>query len=319
MKKILIVLLIPALLLSCKSKKKSLQGEEAVEVSDFIDFFPETSLPARIGDTTLTRRETDSVLISYKIFTQFVPDSVLIKDFGKGVRPKIYPVYRTREKGKEIYLIVKAVHGNKRVGYLACFSNEEKYLNAMPLIRLGFDSRTNAYGMLDNKFQITTYREKKNGAEIQFKRNVYIFNSATNAFTLIMTEPNEEMIEQIINPIDTLQKKNKLSGDYVKDKRNFVSIRDAKKTGELLFFIHFEKDNGECTGEIKGMLHLDAKNIAHYKEPGNPCALEFTFGTSSLAIKETGGCGSFRNIKCFFEGSYPKKPVPKSKPPSKKK
>ena len=311
MKKFLVFLLLSFLLVNCKSKKTSLQDEDSVEVTDFIEFFPETTLPVRIGDTTLNRKTTDSLQIGYKIFTQFIPDSILAKDFGKGVKPKLYPLGKTRENGKEFYLFIKAVSGTKRVGYLACFSKEEEYLSALPIVRVGFEKSTSAFGLLDNKFQITTYRERKTGADFNFKRNVYIFNSSAKSFTLIMTEPNEEIIESIINPIDTFQRKNKFSGDYVKDKRNFISVRDAKKANELLFFVHFEKDNGNCVGELKGTIRLVSKSTAQYQEPGNPCALEFNFATTSVSMAETGGCGSFRDIKCFFEGKFPKKSVPK--------
>ncbi len=319
MKKFLVFLLFTLLLLNCKSKKTSLQDEDSVEVTDFIDFFPETPLPVRIGDTTLNRKTTDSLLIGYKIFTQFIPDSILAKDFGKGIKPKLYPLGRTMEKGKETYLFIKAVSGTKRVGYLACFSKEEEYLAALPIVRVGFDRSTSAYGLLDNKFQITTYRERKTGSDFQFKRNVYIFNNSASSFTLIMTEPNEEIIENVINPIDTFQRKNKFSGDYVKDKRNFISIRDARKANELMFFVHFEKDNGNCVGELKGTIRLVSKTKAQYQEPGNPCALEFNFTTTAISMIETGGCGSYRDIKCFFEGRYPKKTVPKTSVTPKKK
>ena len=320
MNKFLVFLLFTLLLVNCKSKKTSLQDEEdSVEVTDFIDFFPETALPVRIGDTTLNRKTSDSLLIGYKIFTQFIPDSILAKDFGKGIKPKLYPLGKTMEKGKEIYLFIKAVSGAKRVGYLACFNQDEEYLAALPIVRVGFDRSTSAYGLLDNKFQITTYRERKAGTEFHFKRNVYIFNNSAGSFTLIMTEPNEEIIENIINPIDTFQLKHKFSGDYVKDKRNFISVRDGKKANELLFFVHFEKDNGNCVGELKGTIRVISKTLAQYQEPGNPCALEFNFATSSLSLVETGGCGSYRDIKCFFEGRYPKKPVPKTPVTPKKK
>ena len=140
-----------------------------------------------------------------------------------------------------------------------------------------------------------------------FKRNIYIYNSGANIFTLILTEPNEEAITTIFNPIDTLARKNKFSGDYVKDKRNFIAVRDGKKESELLFFVHFEKDKGECTGELKGTAKIASGKIARYQEVGNPCSIEFTFNSSNIVMKEVQGCGSYRDIKCFFEGSYIRK------------
>lgn len=313
MKNLVLIALLPLFLLSCKGRKKVLQDDDIVTIADFIEFFPDAALPVRVADTTLTRKTTDSSLIGYKIFIQFIPDSVLARDFGKGVKPKLYPIGKAREKNKETYLFIKAVNGSKRIGYLACFDKDNRYLQAMPLVQTDQDPGTSTYGSLDSKFQITTYREKKQGNESRFKRNVYIFNSTTNQFMLIMTEPNEEMIEKVINPIDTLARKNKWTGDYVKDPKNFISFRDGKRAGELLFFVHFEKDNGTCKGELKGSALPGAKNTATFTDSGNPCSLEFSFEGNVVTMKETGGCGKYRDIKCFFEGSFRKKAEPKPK------
>lgn len=299
----------------CKDNKKvSLTGEEPVEVEDFIEFFPESKLPVVVADTTLSKKVSDSLLIAYSVFTQFVPDTILKKDFNKA-KPKIYPLGRVKEKGKETYLFARAVQGTKRVGYLVTFDNDDKYLNTLRLVRSG-ENYSHVYGSLDKKFQITTYRERKNAeGGVSFKRNVYIYNNASNEFTLILTEPNEEMTEDVLNPIDTLSQKNKYTGDYPANKKNFISFRDGKNTSEILFFTHFEKNKGECVGELKGTARFVSSKKAVYKEAGNPCTLEFTFTTSSVYMKEVEGCGSYRDIRCFFEGTYPKK---KSKPAKKK-
>ena len=317
MNRFLLVLCVLAwIAVGCKDKKKiSLTGEEPVEVTDFIEFFPEAKLPVLIADTTLSRKISDSLLIAYSVFTQFVPDSVLKKDFNK-LKPKIYPLGRVKEKGRETYLFVKAIQGTKRLAYLVTFDNNDKYLNTLRLLRSGEDY-SKVYGSLDKKFQITTYRERKNATgDITFKRNVYIYNNASNDFTLILTEPNDEIMEDVLNPIDTLSQKNKYTGDYPANKKNFISFRDGKNSSEILFFTHFEKNKGECVGEIKGAARFISSKKAVYKEAGNPCTLEFTFTTSSVYMKEVEGCGSFRDIRCFFEGTYPKK---KNKPAKKNK
>ncbi len=297
------------ILAGCKDDKKiSLTGEEPVEVTDFIEFFPEVELPLTIADTTLTKKiSNDSLLISYEVFSQFVPDSVLKKDFA-AAKPKLYPLARAAEKGKETYLFVKAIQGNKRIAYVITFNKKNEYLNALAIVRTGQDYTT-YYARLDRKFQLTTYRERKdkNGDITSFKRNVYIYNSASNDFTLILTEPNQEIIDEIINPIDTLPQKNKYTGDYLTNKKNIVSFRDGRNSSEILFFTHFEKNKGECVGELKGTARFISSKTARYKEVGNPCTLEFTFTASSVAMKEIEGCGSYRNIQCFFEGTYPKK------------
>lgn len=297
----------------CNDKKKtSLTGEEPVEVADFIEFFPEIKLPFVVSDAILAKKPNDSALIAYSVFTQFVPDSVLKKDFGK-IKPKLYPLGRVVEKGREIYLFVKAVAGLKRAGYIVTFDKNDKYLNTLPLVKTG-ENYTTSYGSLDKKFQITTYRERKSktGA-VTYKKNVFIYNNASNDFTLILTDPNEEIMEDIINPIDTLAHKNKYTGDYPADKKNFISFRDGKNPSEILFFVHFEKSKDECVGELKGTARFVSAKKAYYKESGNPCTLEFTFSPTAVVMKEVEGCGSHRNIKCFFEGTYPKKKIKPSK------
>jgi hypothetical protein len=301
---------------ACKDKKRSLQSDEAT-VADFIEFYPQVSLPIMIPDSLLQRKPNDSLEISHNTFTRFIPDSIFKKDFGKSAVPKTYALARAVEKGKEKYLFTEAVAGSKRVAYLACFSNDDKFLKAMPLVRTGFEHYSSAYGLLDSKFQITTYHDtKKANGELVFKRNIYFYDRNSDNFTLIVTEPNEEIIQDVINPIDTLPAQHKYAGDYVQNSRNYISIRDGKNASELQIFVHFEKNNGECTGEIKGTARLVTPTIAQYSRGDNPCLLELAFGSNGnkITMKEKGGCGSFRDITCFFEGSFWKKKKAAAKP-----
>jgi hypothetical protein len=308
MKKYFFLLPLVLLLVCCKSKKTSLLDEDEIEVADFIDFFPETELPFRVADTTLLKKTTDTSLqISYKIFTQFIPDSIIAKDFGKTVKPVFTALGKVKEKGEETYLFAKAVAGNKRVAYLATFNRKDEFMGCMPLVRTGFANYSSAYGMLDSKFQITTYHETRSGGEKKYKKNVYFYNRDTKDFTLIFTEPNEDIIENVINPIDTLPKKHKFAGDYVKDKRNFVSVRDGRREGEITIFIHFEKENGTCNGELKGTARFINNTTAQYHQSGNPCTIELSFTSNRVQLRETAGCGTYRDIRCFFDGTYPRK------------
>ena len=107
-RKIVLFIVVFALMAGCKHKKKpSMTGEDPVKVSDFIDFFQPLQLSYQVADTVLAKKEKDSLLISNKIFTQFVPDSVLNKIFGKGVKPKIYAMGKTVVPDAESYLFVK--------------------------------------------------------------------------------------------------------------------------------------------------------------------------------------------------------------------
>ena len=299
--------------ISCSDKPLSMAGDEAVEVSDFINFFPDRGFPIRVEDTSLVTKPSDSLKIGAKVLKQFVPDSVWTVHFGKKAKPVFHALARCREKEEETYIVFTASEKERRIAFLAVFDKNEHFTHAMPLVRSGFDRGYHSYGMIDRKFQITTYKEKSSGMDLLFKRNIYIYNREDSSFLLIMTEPNEELIETVIDPIDTFPRKQKYSGNYVISKQNFISVRDGKNPKELRFFIHFEKGNGSCSGELKGVARwLDARR-AQYQEPGNPCSIDFIFSSGSVSIKETGGCGSYRDIKCFFEGSYPRKTTPPAK------
>jgi hypothetical protein len=133
-----------------------------------------------------------------------------------------------------------------------------------------------------------------------------------------MTDALEDKPAEITNPIDTLSRKNKLSADYTAGKMNLVSIRDGRKNDRISFFIHFEKNNGECSGELKGEAILKGSNSAEYRQNGDPCILRFNFTSSSLGLKEVEACGSHRGLRCLFDGSFVRKKEISQAPPKKK-
>jgi hypothetical protein len=301
------------LLTGCKEKKKpSLSGEEPVEVSDFIDFFPVKTIPYQIGDTTLNKKEKDSMLIGYKVFTQFVPDSFLQKVFGKGVKPKIYPMGKIKAPG-ENYLFAKVILGDKRVAYVFAFDKKDQFMDGVQFLKLDQDISTQQSAGMDKSYSINKLVTRKNkDATVSEGKDVYGLNKDTRKFMLIMTDPLDDRITELINPIDTLPRKNKYAADYGTGKLNLVSIRDGRKNDRLSFFVHFEKNNGECTGELKGEAIIQPGGaVAEYREGGDPCVLRFSFTSSSVALKEVEGCGSHRGLRCSFNGSFTRKKEPK--------
>jgi hypothetical protein len=302
------LLVVLVLMTGCKHKKKpSMSGEESVQASDFIEFFQPVKLSYQLADSILPRKEKDSLLISYKIFTQFVPDSVLNKIFGKTVKVKIYALGKAEVPKAETYLFVKTVTSDKKAVLILAFDKKHQFIAAMTALRPDASAATLQSATMDRKYTITkmVLRKNANGSMSEGK-DVYMLNGETKNFMLIMTDALEDKANELINPIDTLPRKNKFAADYGSGKMNLVSIRDGRKNDRIHFFIHFEKNNGDCTGELKGEALFRSPNTAEYRENGDPCILKFIFSSGSVSLKEE-GCGSRRGVQCLFDGSFARK------------
>ena len=307
------------LFMGCGNKKKpSLSGTDKVEIGDFIESFELIKPPYEVTDTSLNKKEKDSLLIANKIFAQFVPDSVLAKVFGKNAKPKIYTGKRVTIE-KETYLFTKAIAADKKAALVLCFDKENNFKAWLPLLVQDNNPATMQVSGLDRRFSFykTVLLKKPDGSSAEGKE-VFIYNDEAGQFLLIMRDPLDDRVQEVINPIDTFARKNKFSADYVKDKMNIVSIRDDSKTGKLNFFIHFDRNNGECTGEVKGIANFTSANTAIYKQPGDACSLQFSFSSSSVSLKELEACGAHRGVKCSFDGNYPRKKETKPKIPTKR-
>lgn len=303
------LLLTLVILAGCKHKKKLLlSGDDPVEVKDFIEFFPEVKLPFQFGDTVLNKRDYDSLRISYKVFTEFIPDSVINKIIGKGTKARFYPIGKVSVPKEETYLFIKAVNGDHKTALLASFDKKQQFIAAMTILQPGQNPLLHQVSGIDKKLSIfkTTQRKNTDGSTSEGK-NVYILNAEARNFMLIVTDQLDDKPAEIINPIDTLPRKNKLSADYATSKMNFVSVRDGRKPDHIRFFIHFEKNNPECIGELKGEALFKSPMIAEYRTGRDPCVLQLYFTLASVTIKEIEGCGSHRGLHCVFEGKFPRK------------
>jgi len=103
MKKWMLIIWLPLLVVACKAKKKQLT-DDGITVSDFIEFFDDVKPPFIVGDADFEKKKTDTASISYKTFTSLLPDSLLHGVFSKNVKPRIYPLGKIAEKNKETYL-----------------------------------------------------------------------------------------------------------------------------------------------------------------------------------------------------------------------
>jgi hypothetical protein len=318
MKKYTGLLFLTAILICCKGKKVSLSGDEKVDANDFMESFELVKTPYQINDSIFDEKETDSSLISYKIFTQFVPDTVITKHYPKGIKPKLYPLTKIRDEKKESYLFCKAQTNAKEVLYLLCFDKSNKFIASKVLF--AHDRHVSSFASIDNKYTITvTHQHKSAEGELLYSKDAYVLNDG-GSFTLILTESNDASTKNtgIINPIDTLPRKHKFSGDYLIDRKNFISIRDGRNASVFLFFVHFEKGGGSCNGELKGEAKFKSPTSAQFRGDLDPCTINFYFAANKITMKEVEGCGNHRDIKCFFEGTFVKKKVAKPKATKKK-
>jgi hypothetical protein len=321
MNKYLLLILLPALLLSCKSKRVSLsENDETVDINDFVEFFQPLKLPFQVTDTLLRRKEAEASAINHKIFTRLVPDSVLTRYFGTAVKPRIFAVGKVQVPKNETYLFIKAATPSRRVLYVIVFDKKNKFAGARPVIYSDNEAGVTGLAGMDTKYTLSITRQRKAAdGQVFFKRDAYVFNE-DGGFILILTESNEikTKTSPVYNPIDTFPHKHKFTGEYAQDKRNFISVRDGKDPARILFFVHFEKDDGGCKGELKGEAKFISPNMARYRSNGEPCSVEFSFSPSGVSLKELGGCGNHRDIKCFFEGYYDKRSTAKPKTSRKK-
>jgi len=298
---------------ACSNDKRSLSGDDPVTVEDFIEAFPDMKLPKAIYDTALSRLG-DTTTISRAVFTQFIPDSALNRVATITTKAAIKPVGKIKSE-EEIYLLAKIVE-NKKASLIAfVLDNENKFLAAKELVTNKVNDGYSHSVSINREPTFNIAREKfTKDNQMFYTRTGYAYNKDAG-FMVVVNDSNEDIKKQdsIINPIDTFTRLNKYSGDYLKDKKNFISLRDGRNANTYLFFVHFEKNNGDCAGELKGEMVMKDDNTAQYTAGGDPCVINFEFSGAQIQMKEEGSCGNYRGIKCFFEDRYNKKKEPKPK------
>jgi hypothetical protein len=291
----------------CGNNKKEQQEESNFHFQEFTDKFKTATLPYQLSDTALINNK-DTAQIRDKAFSNLVPDSIKTKLFGKKASVKFVPLAKIAVPDAETYYIIKATAGSKKTALLFSFNKDHEFGAVFPFLVPDAETATSQISTIDKAYSISRSIFHKLPNDITKEgKDVYVYNNDAKAFTLIMTDVLDERSEDLINPIDTLSAKQKWTGDYTKDKRNIVSVRDGRKPNSLLVFIHFEKNKGQCTGELKGDAEMAGDNKAVYRQGGDPCVLQLTFSANSVTLKELEGCGSRRGLECSFDGTFKKK------------
>ena len=302
--------------IACSEEKTDLSGNTPLKINDFNKVFKTVTLPINISDTNLAKVR-DTIKIGAKALAQFVPDSVVEKIIPeKDQKAILYPLLKI-EKETEYYLMLNVHHPKKEEIVVVVFSKKNAYLDYKIITQFLVEQKgSRNYGKSVSINREPTFLVEENKMDEEnvliYEKNGWAFTE--NHFRLIYFDSNKKPESKtIINPIDTLSTNNTYSGDYARDTKNFISLRDfTGVANKYQFFMHFEKKEGTCIGELKGLLSFN-KNQATYTEKGDPCIIHFTINGQIIKIKEDGNCGNHRNMTCYFNDSYDKKRKPKKK------
>lgn len=312
-------LLVLALLVSCGGGKKKKETpaapvEAPVSVGDFVKIFPVIKAPFIFGDSVLSKKTPDSLKLSRRSVRQLLSDSLYSSYFGDDASLRLFAVGRITDKAKGNYLLVKSVSDQGKGGYLLYFDKHQKLSGSLPLVNEPAGTHTMSYGKLDAKLNISVVTQSiKAGGFKVIQENAYaLMDDGTLA--LMMTNTNDESPgKKVYNPIDTLPHHLKWAGDYVQEPNNIVSLRDGPNSKEYRFFIHFTSEDGSCKGDVKGVAEVTGTDKARFTERVGTCGIEFKFSDNRVTLREVGGCGAYRGMNCFFDGSYTRKKLPKGK------
>jgi hypothetical protein len=306
-----IITLLSFFVLACGSKKNGKAAEEpGVKQDQSGQQFKTASVPFPLTDTFLLKN-SDTNSLTNPHFAASVPDTLKKKLFGERKSVRYVPLYTLKISGEEQYYIVKAQAATTKAALIFAFV-KDSLVAVFPFLVPDENPNTFQQSSIDKTFSISRSVIQTGDEGHAEGKDVFVFNKDARSFTLIMTDPLDEKSIALVNPIDTFSKVSKLAGDYSRDKRNIVSIRDGRRPNLLTVFVHFETDNN-CNGELKGDAEITSATTAIYRQAGDPCVLQLDFSTSSVTLSELEGCGARRGLECSFNGSYAKNKIPKAK------
>jgi len=301
-------LLCLAFLAACHGPRPKGNISQPLTAEEFEKIFVPLSLPYTYSSDSLAMPAADSLAFKVADLMRFIPDSLLHQAFRKGEKVKYFPIGSIRQDDRQ-WLLIKAVSTRTSAAYLCIWSRKEQYINGFTIGKTGGEnSHLQWTARMEKNNQLTLRRsEEVTPTHLVTSEDVYAIQP-DGSKTLVLTNSSEPVSpDQIANPIDTFPRKSKYAADYVSGKMNIVSIRDGSEAKTFRFFIYFTRDNGNCSGELDGTGKFVKPNVGEYHEKGGLCGIRFTFSASQVTIKEIGGCGAYRGISCFFDGTFTKK------------
>src|SRR6185436_18558110 len=105
-----------------------------------------------------------------------------------------------------------AVNSDKKAVLILAFDKKKQLIAWMTALRPDAYAATQQSVVMDRRYTITKtiLRKNANGSMSEGK-DVYVLNAEAKNFMLIMTDALEDKPSELINPIDTLPRKNKFS------------------------------------------------------------------------------------------------------------
>jgi len=294
-------------LFACSDQPTDLSGNVPIKMNDLVKAFKTAAIPVNLTDTSLFQIK-DSIEIGRKALSQIVPDSIIERIVSvKNKKATIHPLFRI-EKETEYYLLFKIKQPKKEEVGILVFNKDNKFLDYKSIIEFSKDNGNNngksLYINNEPSFLIEENNYNKDNV-LYNEKKAWAFSEGK--FKIIFFDNNIKLENKsIINPIDTLPSNNEFSGNYENDAKNFITLRDNGASAKYQFFLHTEKNEGSCIGELKGILNFK-KNTATYAEKGDACHIQFTIQDNYISIKEDGNCGNHRGIKCSFNESFERK------------
>ncbi|HEX8313350.1 MAG TPA: hypothetical protein VF609_00075 [Flavisolibacter sp.] len=305
-------------LIACKDDdKKTGQQEEGNSAKSMTGLFKEVKPPYQLSDTELLKN-SDTTTLSAAFTSLLLPDSIKKNYFGKSAKIKFSPLAKLDGKD-EMYYVIKAAAGAKKAALLAMFDEADNFLASYPFLLPDTDANTSQSSTIDKNFTITKTITQRNGPDVTAEgKEVVAYDAAEKKFGLIMLDALNENMAEIVSPIDTFPKTNKLAGDYWMNKKNLISIRDGRYPNQLLVYVHTENKAGDCKGELRGEFLITSSTTATYRQGGDPCVLDLIFQGTGVSISEQTGCGNYRGLDCPLSGTFTRKKPSSAKQSSEK-
>ena len=303
----LFLIAIVCFIASCGEEAPDLSGNTPIKVNNFNKLFKTATLPTTITDTSF-KHTKDTIKIERKALAQFVPDTVI----DQFIDPKnkqnsvIHPLMKIEEEAA--YYLLLNIKYPKQLDIVALvFDKKNKFLDYKILTEFNEENNhSNKYEKVLNINREPSFLVEENYITNQgiatYEKKGWAFSEGS--FRLIYFDSNKKPEnEVIINPIDTIKSNNNFSGNYGADPKNFIALRDNGGPNKYQFFVHFEKNDGACKGELKGVLQFNG-NTATYTEKGDACIVHFSIKDNNIIIKEDGNCGNHRGMTCYFNDNY---------------